>query len=79
MRLSDWRICVLKDRVKAVEEYIAYRESLDVKLREECGVDDWLVKGCLQIRRVVNRHVLRYWLRLLEARKRPWESKVVCK
>lgn len=74
MWLSDWRTRVLKDRLKAVEEYIDYRESLDRKLREECGVKDWLVKGCLQIRRVVNRHVLRSWLRLLEERKRLWES-----
>lgn len=75
MQLSNWRICVLKDRVKALEEYIAYRESLDKRLRHECEIGDWLVEGCLEIRRLVNHHVLRYWLKFLETRERLWESK----
>lgn len=75
MRLSDWRIRILKERVRVVEEYIAYRESLDKRLREKYEIEDWLVKGCLQIRRLVNRHALGYWLRSLEIRKRLWESK----
>ena len=70
-KIVQWRIRTLQDRETNVMAYVQYRLDLDLKLRH---IKDWMIRGLLMIRRIMNRTTLALWLWVLRLRLSIWHK-----